>query len=106
MKRSGRVTFVVVALLIFAFAFVSFFGVSNYYGDTKHVIFKGTDDIRWGIDIQGGVEAIFTPDVAEDEGFGHHGRRNGVCRNHYHQPFGKTKTSPTMKSIPTTRIIR
>ena len=67
MKRSGRVTFVVVALLIFAFAFVSFFGVSNYYGDTKHVIFKGTDDIRWGIDIQGGVEAIFTPDVAEDE---------------------------------------
>ena len=67
MKRSGRVTFVVVALLIFAFAFVSFFGVSNYYGDTKHVIFKGTDDIRWGIDIQGGVEATFTPDVAEDE---------------------------------------
>lgn len=35
MKRSGKVTFVVVALLIFAFAYVSFFGVSNYYGDTK-----------------------------------------------------------------------
>ena len=67
MKRSGKVTFVVVALLIFAFAYVSFFGVSNYYGDTKHIVFKGTDDIRWGIDIQGGVETIFTPDVAEDE---------------------------------------
>ena len=67
MKRSGKVTFVVVALLIFAFAYVSFFGVSNYYGDTKHIIFKGTEDIRWGIDIQGGVETIFTPDVAEDE---------------------------------------
>ncbi len=67
MKRSGRVTFIIVALFIVAFAFVSFFGISNYYGDTKNVYLKGASDIRWGIDIQGGVEAIFTPDVSSDE---------------------------------------
>lgn len=67
MKRSGRATFIIVALFIFAFTYVSFFGISNYYGDTKNVFLKGASDIRWGIDIQGGVEAIFTPDVSDEE---------------------------------------
>ncbi len=67
MKRSGKITFIVVALLVFVFAYLSFFGVSNYYGDTEKIYVKGAADIRWGIDIQGGVEAIFTPDVTEEE---------------------------------------
>ena len=63
MKRSNKITFFIVAILIFAFAYLSFFGISNYYGDTKMTYIKGAEDIRWGIDIQGGVEAIFTPNV-------------------------------------------
>lgn len=66
MKRSGKFTFIVVALLILSFAYLAFFGVNNYYGDTEKVYIKGAGDIRWGIDIQGGVEAIFTPDVTVD----------------------------------------
>ena len=65
MKRSGKATFIVVALLILAFAYLAFFGVSTYYGDIEQVYVKGAGNIRWGIDIQGGVEAIFTPDVTE-----------------------------------------
>ena len=67
MKRSGKSTFIVVALLIFVFAYLAFFGVSDYYGDTQKIYVKGAGDIRWGIDIQGGVEAIFTPDVTQEE---------------------------------------
>lgn len=63
MKRSNKLTFFIVAILVFAFAYLSFFGISNYYGDKKNTYIKGAEDIRWGIDIQGGVEAIFTPDV-------------------------------------------
>ena len=67
MKRSGKLTFIVVALLIFSFAYLAFFGISDYYGDTERITVKGAKDIRWGIDIRGGVEAIFTPDVTEAE---------------------------------------
>ncbi len=67
MKRSGKITFIVVALLIFSFAYLAFFGINDYYGDTEKIYIKGAKDIRWGIDIQGGVEAIFTPDVTEEE---------------------------------------
>ena len=51
----------IVALLIFALTFTAFFGVKNYYGDKEIVYFKSAGDIRWGIDIQGGVEAVFAP---------------------------------------------
>ena len=32
MKRSNKLTFFIVAILIFVFAYLSFFGISNYYG--------------------------------------------------------------------------
>ncbi len=67
MKRSNKLTFFIVAILIFVFAYLSFFGISNYYGDKKITYIKGAEDIRWGIDIRGGVEAIFTPDVTPAE---------------------------------------
>lgn len=66
-KRSGKITFIVVAMLIFVFTYLAFFGISSYYGDMKKVYIKGATDIRWGIDIQGGVEAIFTPAVSGSE---------------------------------------
>lgn len=61
-KKAAKPTFFVVLVLILALTYTAFFGVSNYYGDTKNVYIKGADDIRWGIDISGGVEAVFSPD--------------------------------------------
>lgn len=61
MKRVPKPMFFIVALLIFAFSFCSLFGVSYYTGDIKHTVVKGIGDIRWGIDIRGGVEATFKP---------------------------------------------
>ncbi len=60
-KKTGKLVFFVVFILIIALTYTAFFGVENYYGDTREIIFKGAQDIRWGIDIQGGVEAVFSP---------------------------------------------
>ena len=64
-KRTGKPVFFVVLILILALTYTAFFGIENYYGDTRKVYFKGANDIRWGIDIRGGVEAVFSPDKEE-----------------------------------------
>ncbi len=61
MKRVPKPVFFIVALLILAFSFTAIFGVSYYNGDNKNTVIKGVGDIRWGIDIRGGVEATFKP---------------------------------------------
>ncbi len=61
-KHVSKPWFFVVALLVIVFTVASFFGWDNYYGDVRNVNVKGAGDIRWGIDISGGVEAIFSPD--------------------------------------------
>ena len=61
LRKSGKLSFFVVLILILALTFTAFFGIETYYGDTRKIIFKGANDIRWGIDIQGGVEAVFSP---------------------------------------------
>ena len=61
-KRVGKPVFFVIFVLILALAYSAFFGIADYYGDTKKVYVKGAGDIRWGIDIRGGVEAVFSPD--------------------------------------------
>lgn len=61
MKRVPKPVFFIVALLILAFTFTAIFGVSYYSGDNKVTVLKGIGDIRWGIDIRGGVEATFKP---------------------------------------------
>ena len=71
-KRTGRVAFFVVFVLILALTYTAFFGIENYFGDTRKVYIKGANDIRWGIDISGGVEAVFSPDkvdvdISEDD---------------------------------------
>lgn len=66
MKKSKKRTFIIVFLLIALFSYVAFFGISSYYGSSEKIYFKGAGDIRWGIDIQGGVEAVFTPDYDID----------------------------------------
>lgn len=64
-KRKGKLVFLVVFILILALTYTAFFGIENYYGDTRQIYFKGANDIRWGIDIKGGVEAVFSPDKAD-----------------------------------------
>lgn len=66
-KRVGKPVFFVIFVLILALTFFAFFGIENYYGDTRKVIIKGAQDIRWGIDISGGVEAVFSPDKSDVE---------------------------------------
>ncbi len=66
-KHVSKPWFFIVALLVIVFTFFSFFGWDNYYGDIRNVYLKGTEDIRWGIDISGGVEAIFSPDKDADD---------------------------------------
>ena len=61
MKRVPKPMFFIVALLILAFTFTAIFGISYYTGDNKNTVVKGIGDIRWGIDIRGGVEATFKP---------------------------------------------
>ncbi len=66
-KNKGKAAFFVVLFLILALTFTAFFGIGNYYGDTRVVYIKGANDIRWGIVISGGVEAVFSPDIKDVE---------------------------------------
>lgn len=66
-KTSRKSTFFVILSLILVLTYLAFFGIDNYYGDIKKDYVKGADDIRWGIDIKGGVEAVFSPDVKDVE---------------------------------------
>ncbi len=61
MKRSSKITFFVVAALILGLAFTTVFGVYTYYGDRRDTIIRGIEDIRFGIDIRGGVDVTFGP---------------------------------------------
>ena len=66
-KTSRKSTFFVILALILALTYFAFFGAENYYGDIRQVYVKGDNDIRWGIDIRGGVEAVFSPDKEDVE---------------------------------------
>ena len=62
MNRKGKSwPLFVVAILIVLFSLTAIFGVSYTYGDTKNVYVKGASDIRFGIDIRGGVDVPIMP---------------------------------------------
>ena len=61
MKRVPKPVFFIVALLILILTYTSIFGIKGKNGDNAVTYVKGVNDIRWGIDINGGVEATFTP---------------------------------------------
>ena len=56
--------FFIVFILIAVFTYFAIAGFSTFYGDIENVHIRGVKDIRWGIDIRGGVDVTFTP--AED----------------------------------------
>lgn len=53
-------------VLIAVFSYFSIIGFSTYYGDIETVHVRGVEDIRWGIDIRGGVDVTFTPPEGYD----------------------------------------
>ncbi|MCH5349286.1 MAG: protein translocase subunit SecD [Oscillospiraceae bacterium] len=61
MKKVKKPVFFVVCLLIILFAVSVILGISTYYGDITTVYVKGVNNIRFGIDIKGGVDVTFTP---------------------------------------------
>ena len=62
MKTKGKAwQLVVTVLLILAFVYTAFFGVSAKYGDVTTTYIKGARDIRFGVDIKGGVNVTFVP---------------------------------------------
>ena len=62
MNRKGKSwPLFVVAILIVLFSLTAILGVSYTYGDTKNVYVNGASDIRFGIDIRGGVDVTFMP---------------------------------------------
>ena len=61
MKRTPKVAFFIVAVLILTLCVTSIFGVYGQYGDRTDTIIRGIADIRWGVDIQGGVDVVFGP---------------------------------------------
>jgi len=61
MKKVGKPVFFVVAVLIVAFAALSYTGVYTQFGDITTAHINGVQDIRLGIDIRGGVDVTFFP---------------------------------------------
>lgn len=61
MKRVGKPVFFIVFIFIMLFTVVQVTGLTYQYGDVQTKYVKNLNDIRWGIDIRGGVDVTFTP---------------------------------------------
>lgn len=61
MRKVKKPVFFIVLAVIALFALTTIFGVHSQYGDIVSTYVHGVDDIRLGIDIQGGVDVTFEP---------------------------------------------
>lgn len=61
MKKISKPIFFIVFAVIALFTVTTVFGVHSQYGDIVTTYVHGVDDIRLGIDIQGGVDVTFEP---------------------------------------------
>ena len=61
MKKVSKPLFFIVVVIIAAMGFLTVAGYHTTYGDITTTHIKGVDDIRWGIDIRGGVDVTFSP---------------------------------------------
>ncbi|MCL1880894.1 MAG: protein translocase subunit SecF [Oscillospiraceae bacterium] len=66
MKNAKKPTFFIITGLILVFAWLTTFGIATYNGDNRNIWISGVGDIRWGIDIRGGVDVTFTPPADYD----------------------------------------
>lgn len=60
MKSIKKPVFFAVVACILALGYFTFFGVYTQFGDIVTTWVRGVQDIRWGIDIRGGVDVTFT----------------------------------------------
>ncbi len=71
MKKVGKPVFFIVLAFILFLSYTAIFGVSTQYADLRTVYFKGAGDIRFGIDMRGGIDATFAPadgvDVSDED---------------------------------------
>ena len=63
MNKIKKSTFFIVVALILLFSVSSIAGLNYQYGDNTTTLINGVDDIRLGIDIQGGVDVTFAPSL-------------------------------------------
>ncbi|MCD7959888.1 MAG: SecD/SecF family protein translocase subunit [Ruminococcus sp.] len=61
MRKVKKPVFFIVFAIIALFAVSTITGLDYQYGDIVHTYINGVDDIRLGIDIQGGVDVTFEP---------------------------------------------
>lgn len=61
MRKITKPVFFIVFFVIAFYALSQVWGISSQYGDIKTTYVKSAGDIRWGIDIRGGVDVTFTP---------------------------------------------
>lgn len=61
MRKTGKAVFWVILALVLLFTAATFFGISTQNGDIRKIYIKSANDIRWGIDIRGGVDVTFSP---------------------------------------------
>jgi len=68
LKKIKKPYFFIIVAFIITFSVFTVTGFSTYYGDNHTTWIKGVEDIRWGIDIRGGVDVTFVPsaDYAEN----------------------------------------
>ena len=67
MKTKGKAWHLIATvLLIVVFVYTAFFGVYAKYGDMTTTYIKGAKDIRFGVDIKGGVNVTFVPSDGYD----------------------------------------
>jgi protein-export SecD/SecF family membrane protein len=57
----GKSVIFILVIIIAALSYLAVFGVKYQAGDTTKSVIKGAQDIRFGIDIKGGVDVVFTP---------------------------------------------
>jgi preprotein translocase subunit SecD len=62
-KRAGKPVFFIVAFIIAAITYLAISGFHYYVGDIEKVSISGAQEIRFGIDIKGGVDVMFKPDA-------------------------------------------
>lgn len=58
--RSNKITFFIVVIIIALLGYLAFFGLDFKIGESK-IKLKGANEMRYGIDIRGGIEAIYEP---------------------------------------------
>ena len=58
--RSNKFIFFLVVLIIAGLTYLAFFGLNVPFGN-NNIVIQGAQEMRYGIDIRGGVEAIYQP---------------------------------------------